>query len=244
MSGNDWKQRTLLLLGEEAMTRLEQAHVAVFGLGGVGGSCAEALCRAGVGRLTLVDNDTVSETNLNRQVVALRSTVGKPKTQAMRERLLDINPKCGIAVRALFFDAETAAQIDFSAFDYVIDAIDTVSSKLLLIECARAAGTPILCCLGTGNKLDPARLRITEIEKSTVCPLARVMRRELRQRGIEGVRALWSDEPPCVPVQQLSENGRHPPGSVSFVPPVAGMMLAGQAVRDLIELGDAKFGKN
>ena len=234
MNDRGWTQRTALILGDEAMEMLSQKHVAVFGLGGVGGSCAEALCRAGVGKLTIVDNDTVSETNLNRQVVALRSTVGQYKTQALKMRLLDINPACEIDEKTMFFDKDTAAQFDFSAYDYVIDAIDTVSSKLLLIECARAAGTQILCCLGTGNKLDPTRLRIDAIEKTSVCPLARVMRRELKVRGIKGVKVLWSDEAPCVPVQQLSENGRHPPGSVSFVPPVAGMILAGQAVRDLV----------
>lgn len=226
-------QRTALLLGQERMMRLAQARVAVFGLGGVGGACAEALCRAGVGHLLLVDNDTVSLSNINRQTVALHSTVGRLKTDALRERLLDINPACDITALPLFFDESTADQIDFQALDYVIDAIDTVSAKLLLIARARAANVPILCCMGTGNKLDPTRLRIDEIEKTSVCPLCRVMRRELRARGIARVRVLWSDETPCVPITQLSENGRHPPGSVSFVPPVAGMILAGQAVRDL-----------
>lgn len=232
----DFCQRTALLLGEERMARLSQARVAVFGLGGVGGACAEALCRAGVGRLLLVDNDTVSLSNINRQTVALHSTVGRLKTDALRERLLDINPACDITALPIFFDASTADQIDFAALDYVIDAIDTVSAKLLLIARARAAGVPILCCMGTGNKLDPTRLRISEIEKTSVCPLCRVMRRELRACGISHVRVLWSDETPCVPIAQLSENGRHPPGSVSFVPPVAGMILAGQAVRDLAGL--------
>ena len=202
---HDFRQRTALLLGDERMARLQNARVAVFGLGGVGGACAEALCRAGVGRLTLVDNDTVSLSNINRQIVALHSTVGQLKTAALRARLLDINPACDIEEKNLFFDQSTADSIDFSAFDYVIDAIDTVSAKLLLVERARAAGTPILCCMGTGNKLEPTRLR-------------------------------WSDESPCVPIQQLSENGRHPPGSVSFVPPVAGMILAGQVVRELAGL--------
>ncbi len=221
---HDFRQRTALLLGDERMARLQNARVAVFGLGGVGGACAEALCRAGVGRLTLVDNDTVSLSNINRQIVALHSTVGQPKTAALRARLLDINPACDIEEKNLFFDQSTA------------DSIDTVSAKLLLVERARAAGTPILCCMGTGNKLEPIRLRISAIEKTSVCPLCRVMRRELRARGIAGVRVLWSDESPCVPIQQLSENGRHPPGSVSFVPPVAGMILAGQVVRELAGL--------
>ncbi len=233
---HDFRQRTALLLGDERMARLQNARVAVFGLGGVGGACAEALCRAGVGRLTLVDNDTVSLSNINRQIVALHSTVGQPKTAALRARLLDINPACDIEEKNLFFDQSTADSIDFSAFDYVIDAIDTVSAKLLLVERARAAGTPILCCMGTGNKLEPTRLRISAIEKTSVCPLCRVMRRELRARGIAGVRVLWSDESPCVPIQQLSENGRHPPGSVSFVPPVAGMIVARQVVREMAGL--------
>ena len=237
---HDFRQRTALLLGDERMARLQNARVAVFGLGGVGGACAEALCRAGVGRLTLVDNDTVSLSNINRQIVALHSTVGQPKTAALRARLLDINPACGIEEKNLFFDQSTADSIitatcsDWGCYQY-FEAVDE-PDKLLLVERARAAGTPILCCMGTGNKLDPTSLRISAIEKTSVCPLCRVMRRELRARGIAGVRVLWSDESPCVPIQQLSENGRHPPGSVSFVPPVAGMILAGQVVRELAGL--------
>ena len=230
---DDFRQRTALLLGEDAMSRLQDAHVAVFGLGGVGGACAEALCRAGIGHMTIVDNDTVSLSNINRQIIAMHSTVGLSKTAALHKRLLDINPNCDIREMNLFFDVSTADAFDFSDFDYIIDAIDTVSAKLLLIARANAAGTPILSCMGTGNKLDPTRLRIDAIEKTSVCPLCRVMRRELRARGISGTRVLWSDEQPCVPIEQLSENGRHPPGSVSFVPPVAGMILAGQVIREL-----------
>lgn len=230
-----FSERTELVLGAEGMECLRRARVAVFGLGGVGGSCAEALCRAGVGRLLLVDGDTVSESNLNRQAAALRSTLGMPKTAAMARRLADINPDCSVETRPLFFDANTVNEFDFAVLDYVIDCIDTVTSKLLLAERCKAAGVPLLMCLGTGNKLDPTRLRISEIEKTSVCPLARVMRRELRKRGLAGQRVLWSDEPPCVPEKQLSENGRHVPGSVSFVPPAAGLILCGQAVRDLVQ---------
>lgn len=229
-------ERTELVLGAEAMARLCRARVAVFGLGGVGGSCAEALCRAGVGQLLLVDGDIVSESNLNRQAVALRSTLGMQKTEAMARRLADINPACVVDARTLFFDAQTADSINFAALDYVIDCIDTVTSKLLLAERCHAAGVPLLMCLGTGNKLDPTRLRISTVEKTSVCPLARVMRRELCRRGLAGQRVLWSDEPPRVPMEQLSENGRHVPGSVSFVPPAAGLILCGQVVRDLLGL--------
>lgn len=233
-----FRERTALLLGEAGVLRLKDAHVAVFGLGGVGGSCAEALCRTGVGELTLVDADVVSETNLNRQAFALRSTVGMLKTEAAALRLRDINPACELHLKAVFFDSESCSSFDFTAFDYVIDCIDTVTSKLLLAEACAASKVPLLMCLGTGNKLDATRFRISPIEKTSVCPLARVMRRELRKRGLSGQRVLWSDEEPCVPAAQLSGNGRHPPGSVSFVPPVAGMILAGQAVRDIVAKGD------
>ena len=239
----DFCQRTALLLGDERMARLSNAHVAVFGLGGVGGACAEALCRAGVGRLTLVDNDTVSLSNINRQIVALHSTVGQPKTAALRARLLDINPACDIEEKNLFFDQSTADSIDFSAFDYVIDAIDTVSAKLLLVERARAAGTPILCCMGTGNKLDASQFEVADISKTSMCPLARVMRRELGKRGIRHLKVVYSKEEALTPTGWEEEAAalgkRQIPGSVAFVPGAAGLILAGEVVRD-IALGDGK----
>lgn len=232
----DWQERTRMLLGEDALVRLSQARVAVFGLGGVGGHCAEALCRAGVGHLLLVDRDTVSESNLNRQLCALRSTIGQKKAEVLGARLHDINPDCVLDTRAIFFNVSTAGQFDFSALDYVIDCIDDVSGKLLLIEQTKAAGTPILCCLGTGNKLDASRLEFACIENTSVCPLARVMRRELKARAITGVRALYSREEPIRPARAEGQNS-HAPGSVSFVPAVAGLLLAGEAVRQLALAG-------
>ena len=217
------------------MARLQNARVAVFGLGGVGGACAEALCRAGVGRLTLVDNDTVSLSNINRQIVALHSTVGQPKTAALRARLLDINPACDIEEKNLFFDQSTADSIDFSAFDYVIDAIDTVSAKLLLVERARAAGTPILCCMGTGNRLDATKFCVTDINKTDTCRLARVMRRELRKRGVKKLKVVYSKAEPKPPTPDPSKR-KQTPGSISFVPPVAGMICAGEVIRTLLEI--------
>ena len=228
--------RTQLLFGKEAMERLYNARVAVFGVGGVGGYTVEALARSGIGTLDLIDDDKVCLTNLNRQILATRKTVGKYKVDVAEERIHDINPDAVVNTYKTFYMPDTADQFDFSQYDYVVDAIDTVKGKLELVMQAQATGTPIISCMGTGNKLEPTRLRISAIEKTSVCPLCRVMRRELRARGIAGVRVLWSDESPCVPIQQLSENGRHPPGSVSFVPPVAGMILAGQVVRELAGL--------
>ncbi|MEG1774350.1 MAG: tRNA threonylcarbamoyladenosine dehydratase, partial [Oscillospiraceae bacterium] len=192
--------RAELLLGAAAMTRLSNSHAAVFGLGGVGAAAAEALARAGVGALTLVDSDTVSLTNINRQLFALTGTVGRLKAEVAAERLGEINPALRLTVRSCFFSEETAASFDFSQYDYVLDAIDTVTSKLLLVERCRAADTPLICCLGTGNKLDPTRFRVSDIYETSVCPLARVLRAELRRRGVPALRVVWSDEPPLVPV--------------------------------------------
>lgn len=229
--------RTQMLFGEDGMTRLKQAHVAVFGLGGVGGQAAETLVRSGIGALTICDNDTVSKTNRNRQLFATEQTTGMIKTEAAAARLLSVNPALTLDIRTCFFDADTADTFDFSAYDYVLDCIDTVSSKLLLIERCRAAKTPILVCLGTGNKTDPTRLRVDDIAKTSVCPLARVMRTECRKRGIPHLRVVWSDEPPLTPhpTDELPTPGRRAiPASTAFVPPAAGILMARTCVMELL----------
>ena len=223
--------RMALMLGQEAVDKMARAHVAVFGVGGVGGACVEALVRAGLGELSIFDADAVSLSNINRQIIALHSTIGRKKVEVVRERAMDINPHIIVHANDVFYDADTAGAYPLSAYDYVVDAIDTVSSKLLLAE--NAGDTPLLCCLGTGNHLDPSRFRITPIEKTSVCPLARVMRKACKARGIHGLRVLWSDEPPLIPKDTPSEKGRHLPGSVSFTPPVAGYLLAAEVVREL-----------
>lgn len=230
--------RSALLLGGEAIQLLNQKSVLLFGVGGVGSFVAEGLARAGVGRITLVDNDEVALSNCNRQLVALRSTLGQPKAQVMRQRILDINPDCHAEALCLFYGPDTAEAIDFTPYDYVVDAIDTVTAKLLVIERAKAAGVPVVSSMGTGNKLDPSRFRITDIAKTSVCPLARVMRRELKNRGIEHVDVLWSDEPPRAPLEgggPPAPGRRQTPGSLPFVPPVAGLMIAGHVVLRLAE---------
>lgn len=223
---DDQFSRTALLLGPDGVEKLAAATVAVFGLGGVGSYAAEALVRAGVGTIVAVDNDTVAESNLNRQLVALRSTLGRLKVNVFAERARDINPAVTVIPRPVFVNGETINLFDFSPWTYVLDCVDTVTAKLLIIEHARAAGVPVISCLGTGNKLDPTRLEISVIEKTSVCPLARVMRRELRARGIRKVPVLYSREEP-VPVECRV------PGSVSFVPSAAGLILAGAAVRTI-----------
>lgn len=226
-----------MLFGEDGMARLHNARVAVFGLGGVGGQAAETLVRSGIGHLTVCDNDTVSPTNRNRQLFATAETTGMVKTDAAAARLLSVNPELQLDVRTCFFDAETADAFDFSQFDYVLDCIDTVSSKLLLIERCRAAGTPILVCLGTGNKTDPTRLRVDDIAKTSVCPLARVMRTECRKRGISHLRVVWSDEVPLTPYptdEALTPGRRAIPASTAFVPPAAGILMARTCVMDML----------
>ena len=230
--------RTEMLLGPEAMERLAAAHVAVFGLGGVGSWCAEALARSGVGALTLVDHDQVGLTNLNRQAQALESTLGMDKAGAMAARIAQINPACRLTVRAEKYEA--ASREDFFAvrYDYIVDCIDLVSCKLDLIETALARGIPIVSSLGTGNKLDPSQFRIGDIAKTEGCPLARVVRKELRNRGIVHHRVLWSPEEPRTPIQtETPPPGRRSvPGSVAWVPPAAGLMLAGDVVLALAGL--------
>lgn len=226
--------RTALLLTEEGVARLRGARVAVFGLGGVGGSAAEALCRAGVGTLDLIDNDVFSLSNLNRQVLALRSTVGQQKTQVAVRRFADIDPTVTVHTYDTFFLPETADVFDFSRYDYVIDAIDTVSGKIELALRCKAAGTPLIACMGTGNKLDPTRLRVSDLFETSVCPLARVMRQELKKRGVTSLTVVWSDETPLSVAAPSDLPGKRTvPGSVSFVPPVAGMIAAGVVVRAL-----------
>lgn len=227
---NEFYERTARMLGKEAVERLQNARIALFGLGGVGGHAAEALARAGVGHLTLVDGDTVSASNMNRQLFALQSTVGLAKTEAATRRLLDINPSIDIDARQVFVTEDNLSAFDFSTYDYIIDAIDTVSSKIAIIMAANAADTPIISCMGAGNKLDPTAFRVADIYKTSVCPLARVMRLELRRRGIKKLRVVYSEEPP-VRVEKEMVNGKAVPGSVSFVPSVAGLILAGEAIK-------------
>ena len=226
--------RSEMLLGPDGMERLAASHVLLFGVGGVGGHVAEALARSGVGHLTLVDRDTVSLSNLNRQIIALHSTVGRPKVQVMKERIADISPDCRVDARELFYLPETAGEIAFDGVDYVVDAVDNVTAKLDIITRAVTAGIPVISCMGTGNKLHPELLQVTDLAKTSVCPLARVMRRELRKRGIEHVKVLYSAEEPLRPADgEQNAAGHTPPGSVSFVPSVAGLMIAAEAVRQL-----------
>ena len=228
--------RTRLIFGNEAMERLSRARVALFGVGGVGGYAAEALARSGIGAIDIIDNDTVSESNLNRQIIALRSTVGMYKTDAAAARIHDINPDCAVTGHRIFFLPENKDCIDFRQFDYVIDAIDTVSGKLAVIECAKAAGVPVISCMGTGNKTDPSLLTVTDIYGPSVCPLARVMRHECRKRGIKKLKVVFSTEEPRTPRKTVTAaNGKPDPGSTAFVPPAAGLLIASEVVRYIAE---------
>ncbi len=225
-------QRTAMLLGEGGVAQLRSAHVAVFGIGGVGGYVVEALARAGVGTLSLFDADTVSESNCNRQIIALHSTVGKAKVEVAAARIRDIDPDTTVHAHKVFYLPENAEAYDLSEYDYVVDAIDTVAAKMELIRRARAAGVPILCCMGTGNKLDPTAFCVAPIEKTDTCPLARAVRTLCKKEGIRGVKALYSTEPPRGATLS-DDHGRHAPGSISFVPAAAGLLIAGEVVRDL-----------
>lgn len=224
-----WQDRTERLIGFDNAQKIRASRVAVFGLGGVGSYAAEALVRAGVGTLLFVDGDDVEETNLNRQLIATRNTLGMPKAEAAKARALSINPECEIDARKLYYDATTADQIDLSRYDFVADCIDSVYSKLLLIERAQAAGAKIVCSMGAGNKLDPSRFEVADIEKTSVCPLARAMRQNLKKRGITGVKAVYSRELPVA-----VKDGAHAPASISFVPSAAGLVLAGEIIREII----------
>lgn len=230
--------RTELLLGRDAMNQLKKASVIVFGIGGVGGYVVEALTRSGIGTLALVDNDKVNLTNLNRQIIATKDTLGKYKVDVMKERILSINPEAEVKTYPYFYLPENASEFDLSQYSYVVDAIDTVTAKIELVLRAQQAGTPIISSMGTGNKLDPTRLEISDIYKTSVCPLAKVMRRELRKRGVSELKVLYSREEPIKPkgvVEEESGMRRAIPGSTAFVPSAAGLIIAAEIVKDIIE---------
>ena len=234
---NEQFLRTAMLLGEEAVEKLKNARVAVFGIGGVGGYTVEALARAGIGNIDVIDSDTVSRSNINRQLLATHSTVGMPKVEAARKRILDINPDCTVRTHEVFYTPETADRFDFTDYDYIVDAIDTVTGKLALVERAAAAGTPIICCMGTGNKLDASAFQVADISKTSMCPLARIMRKELGKRGIKHLKVVYSQEEALTPTGWEEEAAalgkRQIPGSVSFVPGAAGLILAGEVIKDI-----------
>ncbi|MGN0368704.1 MAG: ThiF family adenylyltransferase [Wujia sp.] len=229
---NEYLERTTLLIGGDGVERLRHARVAVFGIGGVGGYVAEALARSGVGKLDLIDKDVVSASNINRQIIALTSTVGRPKVEVMRERIADINPNCEVRCYQTFYLPETADNFDFTQYDYVVDAVDTVTAKITLIMEAKEKKIPVISCMGAGNKLDPTAFRVTDIYKTSVCPLAKVMRRELKKRDVSDLKVVYSEE---IPQNSglFDENGKQIPGSIAFVPSVAGLILASEVIRDL-----------
>ena len=231
--------RTEMLIGTNALDKLRNSCVAVFGVGGVGGYAVEALARGGVGTIRVIDNDDVALTNLNRQIIATHDTIGMRKVDAAKERILSINPECNVITHDTFYMPETAHEFDFSQFDYVIDAIDTVTGKIGLVMQAKAAGTPIISSMGTGNKLDPAGFEVADIYKTSVCPLAKVMRYELKRRGVKKLKVVYSKELPIVHKTDSGEETelrRRIPASISFVPPVAGLILAGEVIKDLIKV--------
>ena len=228
--------RTKMLIGDAGVFKLKDARVAVFGLGGVGSYAAESLARSGVGNLTLIDGDKIAPSNLNRQLYALHSTIGKDKTEAAKKRICDISSEINIEVKNIFFLPENSNEIDFSKFDYVIDAVDTVTAKLEIISRAKEAGVPVISSMGTGNKLNPSMLQIADISETKICPLAKVMRRELKKRGIKDVPVVYSEEQPIEPkFSEFSETGKLSPGSMAFVPASAGLLMASRAVSDLIK---------
>lgn len=228
--------RTAMLLGSDAMEKLSMARVAIFGLGGVGGYIAEALARSGIGSLDLIDSDTVSITNLNRQILALEDTVGMLKTDAAKNRIMQINPQCIVKTYSVFYMPENSSEFDFTRYDYIADAVDTVTAKIELAVNSQSCGTPIISSMGTGNKLNPAELEVADIYSTSVCPLARVMRYELKRRGIKKLKVVYSKEKPLVPINEIySENDgkRNIPGSTAFVPAAAGMIIASEIVKDI-----------
>ena len=231
--------RTRLLLGGEGMEKLKKARVAVFGVGGVGGYAVEALARSGIGALDLIDDDVVSPSNINRQIIALHSTIGMPKVEVAAARIADINPDCTVRTYRTFYTPDTAGQFDFSQYDYVIDAIDTVTGKIALVMQAQESGTPIISSMGAGNKLDPTAFEVADISKTSVCPLARVMRRELKKRGVSHLKVVYSREQALTPQGDIEEEAVHKkratPGSVAFVPSVAGLILAGEVIKDITQ---------
>lgn len=222
--------RAELLLGEDGLRKLKQAKVAVFGMGGVGSFATEALARGGVGHLTLIDGDCVSLTNINRQLIATQKTVGQFKTEVMKEHIHDILPQTTVETHSVFFTNDNRGLIDFGEYDYIVDAIDMITSKIILIEEAKKAGVHIISCMGTGNKLDPSKFEVADIAKTSVCPLAKVMRKELKDRGIRDVKVVFSKELPRKPRESVESGKRQIPGSLSFVPPAAGMVLAGEVI--------------
>lgn len=235
--------RTQMLLGSEAMNRLRNSRVAIFGIGGVGGYAAEALARSGIGAFDLIDMDTVSISNINRQIIAAMSTVGRYKTEVMRDRILDINPQADVVVHNCFYLPENEQEFNFNQYDYIVDAVDTVTAKISIICKAKKLQIPVISSMGAGNKMDAAAFRAGDISNTSVCPLARVMRRELKKRGIDSLKVVYSKEKPMKPMEEFMEessdtgmlsNRRSTPGSVSFVPPVAGLFLAGEVVKDII----------
>lgn len=227
-------QRTEALLGSSGVEKLRNSHIAIFGVGGVGGYVAEALARSGAGKFTLIDNDTVSFTNINRQIIALHSTVGRYKTEVMKERILDINPKAEVIIKNSFFMPENSHEYDFSDYDYVVDAVDTVTAKIEIIVRCNESGTPVISSMGAGNKLDPTKFEVTDIYKTSVCPLARVMRYELKRRQIKKLKVVYSTESP-IKVQMVDEHNRNIPGSTAFVPSVAGLIVASEVIKDLVK---------
>lgn len=227
--------RTEMLLGKENVEKLKNKKVIVFGIGGVGGYVCEALARTGVGKIDLVDNDTVSKSNINRQIIALHSTVGRYKTEVMKERMLDINPEIQVDTFNVFYTPETSNQFDFSCYDYVVDAIDTVSGKIELVLQAQKAGTNVISSMGTGNKLNPCGFKVSDIYKTSVCPLARVMRTELKKRNVKKLKVVYSEETPISHSDPTKENGRYIPASCAFTPSVAGLIIASEIIKDLIK---------
>lgn len=240
MSLEDGFSRTRRLIGSQAVDRLFNSKVLVFGVGGVGGHMVEALARSGVGEITLVDHDRVSKSNLNRQLVATIDTIGELKVEAMKNRIAVVNPQCKVTTMPMFFLPENSEDFDFLAYDYIADAIDTVAAKLAIVEKAKEQGVPLISAMGAGNKLDPSRFQVADIKQTSVCPLCRVMRRELRKRGIEHAQVVFSTEEPIKPVMEDGDE-RPAPGSIGFVPAAAGLVMAGAIIRQLAA-GDAKEG--
>ncbi len=236
---SDCFSRSELIFGKEAMEKLLASRVAVFGIGGVGGYAAEALVRSGIGAIDIIDSDTVSLSNINRQIYALQSTVGKYKVDAAADRIKDINPSCTVTAHKKFYSPETSSEFDFSLYDYVIDAIDTVTGKIELVMQAELNNVPIISSMGAGNKLDPTAFEVADIYKTSVCPLARVMRYELKRRGIKKLKVVYSKEKPCGTSESEITDGPHRkriPGSNAFVPPAAGLIIAGEVIKDLISI--------
>ncbi len=230
---NERFERTARLIGADAVKKLKNARIAVFGVGGVGGYVAEALARSGVGAIDLFDKDVVSKSNINRQIIALTDTIGLYKTDVMKERIEKINPEANVTSNKVFFMPDNSHMFDFSVYSYVVDAVDTVTAKIEIIIRAKESGVPVISSMGTGNKLDPCKLEVADISETSVCPLARVMRRELKRRGINSVKVVYSKEEPLKPSDNEIVNGKAVPGSIAFVPSAAGLIIAGEVIKDI-----------